>query len=261
MVDSGRASMREKTLAAVRTVSDRPIRWLLNTSADDDHAGGNEAVAKVAGSSRHIELVNTPFAQAVQAVEIVASDPVLKRMNAYPVEAWPTETYVADRNELFFNGEAIEMVHPAAAHTDGDSIVFFRRSDVIAAGDIFDTDRYPVIDLPKGGSLQGIINGLNRVLDLAIPTRAEEGGTMVIPGHGRICDEADVVEYRDMLTIIRDRLQAMIKKGMTIEQIKAARPTLDYDPLYGATSGAWTTDMFVEAAYKSLLQGFPKTGN
>jgi glyoxylase-like metal-dependent hydrolase (beta-lactamase superfamily II) len=261
MVDSGRASMRERTLAAVRTVSDRPIRWLLNTSADDDHAGGNEAVAKVAGSSRHIELVNTPFAQAVQAVEIVASDPVLKRMNAYPVEAWPTETYVADRNELFFNGEAIEMVHPAAAHTDGDSIVFFRRSDVIAAGDIFDTDRYPVIDLPKGGSLQGIINGLNRVLDLAIPTRAEEGGTMVIPGHGRICDEADVVEYRDMLTIIRDRLQAMIKKGMTIEQIKAARPTLDYDPLYGATSGAWTTDMFVEAAYKSLLQGFPKTGN
>jgi cyclase len=123
---------------------------------------------------------------------------------------------------------------------------------VIATGDLFDTDRYPVIDLAHGGSLQGIINGLNRVIDLAIPEFEEEGGTMVVPGHGRICDEIDVVEYRDMLTIIRDRLLAMIKKGMTLEQVKSARPTKDYDPLYGATSGEWTTDRFVEAAYKSL---------
>src|SRR5579863_366032 len=207
--------MRDQMLAAVNQLSVRPIRWVLNTSGDPDHVGGNEAVANVAGSLRHIELVNTPFAQASQSVEIVASDAVAGRMSApegpqpaYPAEAGPTETYVDDKNELFFNGEAIEMFHPAAAHTDGDSIVFFRRSDVIATGDLFDTDRYPVIDLARGGSLQGIINGLNRVLDLAIPARSEEGGTMVVPGHGRICDEADVVEYRDMLTIIRDRLQA-----------------------------------------------------
>ena len=148
------------------------------------------------------------------------------------------------------------MFHAPAAHTDGDSLVFFRRSDVIATGDLFYTEHYPVIDTSRGGSLQGIIDGLNKVIDLAIPAYSEEGGTMVVLGHGRICDEIDVVEYRDMLTIIRDRIIAMIRKGKTLEQIKAARPTMDHDPLYGAapgaTTGAWTTDMFVEAAYRSL---------
>jgi cyclase len=191
----------------------------------------------------------------------VASQAVLPRMGApagkrpaFPSEAWPTETFTGDKDEVFFNGEAIEMFHAPAARTDGDSLVFFRRSDVIATGDLFDTDRYPTIDLSRGGSLQGVIDGLNRVIDLAIPAYSEEGGTMVVPGHGRICDEIDVVEYRDMLTIIRDRMQAMIKKGMTLEQIKAARPTMDYDPLYGASTGSWTTDMFVEAAYKTLTR-------
>ncbi|MBV8846559.1 MAG: MBL fold metallo-hydrolase [Bryobacterales bacterium] len=252
LVDTGNSELREKLIAALRNFSGGPIRYILNTSADSDHVGANEAIANITGSSRHIELVNTPFASAAQAIEIIASEPVAARMNSYASEAWPTETYTGEKDELFFNGEAMEMFHAPAAHTDGDSIVFFRRSDVIATGDIFDTNRYPVIDLAKGGSLQGIIDGLNRVLDLAIPAKAEEGGTMVIPGHGRICDEADVLEYRDMLTIIRDRLKAMIAKAMTLEQIVAARPTMDYDPLYGATNGAWTTDMFVEAAYRSL---------
>ena len=254
LVDTGLAGLREKMLASVHNLTDRPIRYILNTSADADHVGANDAVANLNGSSRHIELVNTPFASAALAVEIIASEPVAARMNSYPSEAWPTETYLGEKDELFFDGEAIEMFHPAAAHTDGDSIVFFRRSDVISTGDIFDTNRYPVIDIAKGGGLQGIIDGLNRVLELAIPAKAQEGGTMIIPGHGRICDEADVLEYRDMLTIIRDRLTAMISKGMTLEQIKAARPTLDYDPLYGATAGPWTTDMFVEAAYQSLIR-------
>jgi len=258
LVDTGAAERRDKTLAAVRKISPRPIRYILNTSADADHVGANEAVANINGSSRHIELVNTPFATAAQAAEIIASDPVAARMKDYPSEAWPTETYIGGRNELFFDGEAIELHHPPAAHTDGDSIVFFRRSDVIATGDIMDTDRYPVIDLARGGSLEGIIDGLNRVLDLAIPAKAEEGGTMVIPGHGRLCDEADVLEYRDMLAIVRDRLRAMIAKGMTLEQVQAARPTLDYDPLYGATAGPWTTDIFVEAAYKSLATPSPR---
>jgi glyoxylase-like metal-dependent hydrolase (beta-lactamase superfamily II) len=261
LVDTGQAGLSPKMIAAVRQLSVRPIRWILNTGPDADHVGGNEAVANLAGSSRHVELVNTPFSTAVNTVEIVAHDAVLARMSAaegsrpaYKIEAWPTETFVGDKDEVFFNGEAVEMWHAKAAHTDGDSLVFFRRSDVIATGDLFDTDRYPVIHLARGGSLQGIINGLNRVIDLAIPEFEEEGGTIVVPGHGRICDEIDVVEYRDMLTIIRDRLLAMIKKGMTLEEVKSARPTLDYDPLYGATSGEWTTDMFVEAAYKSLLR-------
>ena len=259
LVDTGQAALSPKMIGVIRQLSVRPIRWILNTGPDADHVGGNESVANLVGSSRHVELVNTPFSTAVNTVEIVASDPVLARMSAaegsrpaYKIEAWPTETFLGDKDEVFFNGEAVEMWHAKAAHTDGDSLVFFRRSDVIATGDLFDTDRYPVIDLARGGSLQGIINGLNRVIDLAIPEFEEEGGTMVVPGHGRICDEIDVVEYRDMLTIIRDRLLAMIKKGMTLEEVKSARPTLDYDPLYGATAGEWTTDMFVEAAYKSL---------
>jgi glyoxylase-like metal-dependent hydrolase (beta-lactamase superfamily II) len=138
------------------------------------------------------------------------------------------------------------------AHTDGDSIVFFRRSDVIVTGDIYRTDGYPVIDLQQGGSVQGVIDGLNLVLDLAVPEHHEEGGTMVVPGHGRISDEFDVVEYRDMVTIIRDRVRDMMKKGMTLQQIKAAGPTSDYDGRYGATSGFWTTDNFVEAVYRTL---------
>jgi glyoxylase-like metal-dependent hydrolase (beta-lactamase superfamily II) len=261
LVDTGREAMSSKLLASIRALSERPVRWILGTGPDGDHVGGNEAVSNRFGAARHIELVNTPFASAVNTVEIVASDAVLKYMSqpdgaspAYHSEAWPTETYTGDRDEVFYNGEAVEMIHTPAAHTDGDSVIFFRRSDVIATGDLFDSDRYPKIDLARGGTLQGIIDGLNRIIDLAIPADTDEGGTMVIPGHGRICDEIDVVEYRDMLTIIRDRLLAMIKKGMTLEQIKAARPTLDYDPLLGETSGSWTNDMFVEAAYKSLVR-------
>jgi cyclase len=139
-----------------------------------------------------------------------------------------------------------------AAHTDGDSMVIFRKSDVVATGDIFRTDSYPVIDLARGGNVQGVLDGLNQVLDIAIPEHHEEGGTMIVPGHGRIADEFDLVEYRDMVTIIRDRVQALIKKGMSLEQVKAARPSLDYDPRFGSTSGAWTTDMFIEAVFKSL---------
>ena len=261
LVDSGRAELSAKLIAAVQKLSKGDIHWLLNTGPGEDHVGGNQAVANINGSLRHIELVNTPFAQGVQNVEIVASQAVLDRMGApagkkpaYPSEAWPTETFTGPKDEVFFNGEAAEMFHAPAASTDGDSIVFFRRSDVIAAGDLFDTDRYPTIDLARGGSLQGIIDGLNHIIDLAIPAYSEEGGTMVVPSHGRICDEIDVVEYRDMLTIIRDRLAAMIKKGMTLDQVKSARPTMDYDPLYGAASGPAATDTFVEAAYKSLAR-------
>ena len=261
LVDTGTAELSAKMLEAVRKLSERPIYWILNTGPEADRVGGNAAVANILGSSRHIQLVNTPFSSAVENVEIVASQAVLDRMGApegtrpsFPSEAWPTETFTGPTDEVFFNGEAAAMFHVPAARTDGDSVVFFRRSDVIATGALFDTDRYPTIDVARGGSLQGTIDGLNRVIDLAIPAYSEEGGTMVVPGRGRICDEIDVVDYRDMLTIVRDRLVAMIGKKMTLDQIEAARPTMDYDPLYGAAGGAWTTDMFVEAAYKSLTK-------
>jgi glyoxylase-like metal-dependent hydrolase (beta-lactamase superfamily II) len=139
-----------------------------------------------------------------------------------------------------------------AAHTDGDSIVFFRRSDVISAGDIFTPETYPVIDLARGGSVQGVIDALNRIIELTVPAKYQEGGTYVIPGHGRLCEEADVVEYRDMVTIIRDRIQDLIRKGKTLEQVRAARPTLDYDTQYGGGATGSGAARFVEAVYRSL---------
>ncbi|MGA2880660.1 MAG: MBL fold metallo-hydrolase [Bryobacteraceae bacterium] len=262
LVDTGLSQFSDKVIAAVRTLSDKPIHYIINTHVHPDHVGGNETLAKTGGgSAREVTLVNTPGETAAYSVQIIAHQNVFDRMSAtasgqkpYPESAWPTDTYLGAEKEVYFNGEAVQMFHPPAAHTDGDTIAFFRRSDVVSTGDIFVTNGYPIIDLKNGGSLQGEIDGLNHILDIAIPAHHEEGGTYIIPGHGRLCDEFDVLEYRDMVTIVRDRIQAMIKKGMTLDQVKAARPTLDYDPRYNTPGGFWTADMFVEAAYKSLTQ-------
>jgi glyoxylase-like metal-dependent hydrolase (beta-lactamase superfamily II) len=261
VVDTGTTALSEKVLAAVRKLSDKPLRYIINTDLHPEHTGGNEALARFGGAEDERNIRNTPGDLEGQIVKILAHDNVLQRMvnpppgqPEIPFISQPGDTYFGGSKDLYFNGESIQLLHQPAAHTDGDTMVYFRRSDVISAGDIFVTTGYPVIDLAKGGSVQGVIAGLNRILDLAIPAHHEEGGTYVIPGHGRICDEFDVLEYRDMITIIRDRILAMIKKGMTLEQVKATRPSRDYDPQYGATSGAWTTDMFVEAAYKSLAK-------
>src|SRR3989449_1077710 len=262
LVDTGAAQMTDQVLATVKQlakpITNRPIRFIINTHFHPDHTGGNEKL-RAAGATITGGNVAGNISDATEGAALFAHENVMKRMSAptgsaapRPSGAWPTDTYFGDKKEIFFNGEAIQLFHPNSAHTDGDSIVFFRRSDVIGTGDIFMTTSYPVIDLQGGGSISGVIDALNFILDLTIPAEKQEGGTMVIPGHGRLCDEADVVEYRDMVTIIRDRIQDMIKKGMTLEQVKAAKPTRDYDPIYGSTTGFWTTDMFVEAVYKSL---------
>jgi glyoxylase-like metal-dependent hydrolase (beta-lactamase superfamily II) len=262
MVDTGSAQMSDQVIAAVKQLAkpltNKPLRFIINTHFHPDHTGGNEKT-RAAGATITGGNVAGNISDATEGAAIYAHENVMKRMSAptgaqapTPSGGWPTDTYFGDEHDLFFNGEAIQMFHPKSAHTDGDSIVFFRRSDVVSTGDIFTTTNYPVIDLQNGGSINGVIDALNFILDLTIPAEKQEGGTMVIPGHGRLCDEADVVEYRDMVTIIRDRIQDMIKKGMSLEQVKAAKPTRDYDPLYGSTSGFWTTDMFVEAAYRSL---------
>src|SRR5436853_1835623 len=262
LVDTGADEMTDQILASIRQlakpITNRPIRYIINTHFHPDHTGGNEKL-RAAGATITGGNVAGNIADATEGAALFAHENVMKRMSAptgsaapRPSGAWPTDTYFGDKKEIFFNGEAIQLFHPNSAHTDGDSIVFFRRSDVISTGDTFMTTSYPVIDLQGGGSINGVIDALNFILDLTIPAEKQEGGTMVIPGHGRLCDEADVVEYRDMVTIIRDRIQDMVKRGMTLEQAKAAKPTRDYDPLYGSTTASRTTDMFVEAAYKSL---------
>ena len=255
LVDTGLAANAEKVVAAIRTISNKPIRYIVNTHVHPDHVGGNDYIGKL-GST--IAGGNVGAGAGVGA-GIIAHENVLNRMSAptgqqapFPTTAWPTDTYISKQKELFFNGESLQIIHQPAAHTDGDSIVYFRKSDVIVAGDLFVTTTYPFIDSMRGGNIQGIVAALNNMLDIAIPKAMQEGGTYIIPGHGRLTDEADLLEYRDMITIIRDRIQDGVKRGQTLEQVKAGKPTLDYDARWGATSGFWTTDQFIEAVYKDL---------
>ncbi len=258
VVDTQFAQVADTLLAEINRISgNKPIRYVINTHVHPDHVGGNERFRR-AGNS----IVSGNVAQDLSdnaGAAIFAHENVLRRLtrragDEVPVAAaaLPSDTFFGERDEIPFNGEAVELLHQRAAHTDGDVMVFFRRSDVIATGDIYVNTSYPVIDVQQGGTINGIVTGLNHIIDITVPADKQEGGTMVIPGHGRIADEADVVEYRDMITIIRDRIDDMIKKGMTLPQIKAAAPTSDYDGRYGTTSGVWTTDMFVEAAYRTL---------
>jgi len=256
LVDTMYAPLADKIVAAIRTISKGPIRYIVDTHVHGDHTNGNEALRK-AGSTITGGNVSADIRDSAEGAQIIAHQNILNRMSAakgpdsVASKAWPTDTFVGDEKDVFFNGEGIQVIHLPNAHTDGDSIVFFRKSDVISTGDLFTTTNYPVIDLDRGGSINGFIAALQKIVDMIIPVYGQEGGTMVVPGHGRLCDLGDVLAYREMTIIIRDRIQDMVTKGMTLEQVKAAKPTLDYDPLYG-TSTFWGTDRFVEAVYRSL---------
>ena len=268
LVDAGGQDAAVHALPAIARLTDRPIRYIINTSADVDHVGGNGTLAR-AGRSIFAAGPNVPaneFARAMTngfAATIVAFETVLLRMSAptgkaapFPSESWPVETFADRRRDIYFNRQGIQMFHEPNAHSEGDIVVFFRGSDIIAAGDVIDATKFPVIDLDRGASVQGEIDALNHIIELSVrpnPFPFQGGGTYIIPGHGRVYDKDDVVEYRDMIVVIRDIVQDMIRRGMTIDQVKAAAPAKAYDRQYGAVSGAWTTDRFVEAVYRSLV--------
>jgi glyoxylase-like metal-dependent hydrolase (beta-lactamase superfamily II) len=265
LVDTLPASLSTAVLDAIRTISDKPIHYIVNTQAGEEHTGGNEALAK-AGPTRpdRVPLGSGLGGNTGGATSIVSHENVLNRMSATvgppgpdaktvrPRASWPSDTFFEDENDFFFNTEAVQVLHQPNALADGDSAVFFRRSDVIVAGDIFSTVSYPVFDAKQGGSVNGVIASLNRLLKLAVATGNMEGGTMIVPGHGRLADKMDLVEYRNMVTIIRDRIQALVAEGKTLEQVRAAQPTLDYDARYGAATGPASPDAFVAAVYASL---------
>jgi glyoxylase-like metal-dependent hydrolase (beta-lactamase superfamily II) len=254
LVDTQTAALAPQVIAAVRTLTDEPIHTIIDTHVHPDHTGGNDALVKLRGQG------------ATQPVRIIAHEAVLRRMTAAAASANAplgglrvnavvtlpvTRAYFTPSMDFFLNGEAVVIYHAPAAHTDGDSIVHFRGSDVLAVGDLFRPDEYPFIDTQNGGSVEGLVAALNRILDLAVPAKYQEGGTYIIPGHGRLCDEAEVVEYRDMVTIVRDRVRDLIGKGMTLDQVKTARPSRDYDSEYGGAGNA-APDTFVEAVFRSL---------
>jgi glyoxylase-like metal-dependent hydrolase (beta-lactamase superfamily II) len=262
LVDSGAPGQSQKVLNAIRRITNKPLRFLVNTNADADHVAGNGELVTAYNGTRGPRPQQVGGGNALgQNVGVMtvafegAYNRMLKGSRELPAltgDALPISTFFTPKKEFFANGEPIQVFSQPNSHTDGDAIVFFRSSDVVSAGDVLNTTSYPVIDTTQGGSITGVIEALNTLIDLAIPERNQMGGTRIIPGHGRICNEADLIDYRDMVTIVRDRVQEMVKKGMTLQQIKAAKPSLEYDGLYGATPGRGSTDAFLDAVYAGV---------
>jgi cyclase len=261
---AGAATATTQVLAAIKKLSPLPIRYIIDVNADADFVGGNEKLAKAGFTIFTNALGNAGVAGTMTnggAASILAHESILRKMSArdakvtYPGDAWPTEAFLQNRKALRMNDEGLEVLYQPAAHSGADSFVLFRRSDVVVAGDIMDTTRFPVIDLANGGSIQGEIDALNKLIDLTIaptPYIYKDVGTYVIPGHGRLCEQMEVVDYRDMVVLVRDVVADLIKQGKSLEQIKESRPALPYETRYGSNSGSWTTNMFIEAIYKSL---------
>jgi glyoxylase-like metal-dependent hydrolase (beta-lactamase superfamily II) len=257
LVDTGYEQMTGKVIEAIRKISDKPIRTIINTTLADDHTGGNGTLVKAG----FINQAGPGLGGRPNEAVLIGHNNLLRLMTEIgeakiSTDRWPPNTYPGKSKDMYSNDEPVIIMHVANANTSGDSMVWFRKSDVVATGDIFDETSFPYIDLAHGGHINGIIEGLNQLLEITVPKHLQEGGTMVIPGHGRIGDEHDVLEYRDMVTIIRDRVQNAIKKGMTLQQVKAAKPsyTYEYEPRFG-NNKAWTSEMFVEAIYKNLSSG------
>jgi hypothetical protein len=254
LVDTGYEQMSGKVIAALRKLTNGTLRRIVNTTLSDAHTGANAVLIK----EGRLNQAGPGLGQRPNEADLIGHAGLLALMTEIGrekivPERWPPSTYAGKQKDLHSNGEAVVILHVPAATTSGDSIVWFRGSDVVASGEIFNQATYPYIDAARGGTINGVIEGLNMLLDIMVPKHNQEGGTMVVPGYGRIGDEHDVLEYRDMVTIIRDRVQAAIDKKMTLAQVKAMKPspTYEYDLRFNRDP-AWTAEMFVETIYRNL---------
>lgn len=256
LVDTGRAGTADAVLAAVRSITDTPLRYIINTSAGPNQVGNNGDFGALRGglTDRTGRRGPTPAIIGHEAVLTRLSGPDANEGKGFPATAWPTDAYAVKERSIRYNGEAIDIIHVPNAYSDGDSLVYFRRSDVLVAGEIYSTKRFPLIDRDHGGTVAGVLGGLNRILEITVPEVVvesfAEGGTLVIPASGRISDEDDVNEYRDMVSIVRDRVKSQVEMKRTLEQVKAARPLVDYNARYNTP--AWTTSMFIDALYAEM---------
>ena len=255
LVDTGYQQMAPKVLAAVRKLSNKPLRTIINTTLMDSHTNANAIFVK---EGRQIDNTGPGLGGRPNEADLIGHAKLLAIMteigrDKIPVDRWPPSTFPGKSKDLTSNDEPVVIMHVPNAVTGGDSMVWFRKSDVLVTGEIMNMTSFPFIDVAHGGSITGILDGLNTLLEIMVPKHNQEGGTMVIPGYGRIGDEHDVLEYRDMVTIIKDRVQNAIKKGMTLQQVKTMKPsaTYEYEPRFNRDP-AWTAEMFVEAIYKNL---------
>jgi glyoxylase-like metal-dependent hydrolase (beta-lactamase superfamily II) len=238
MVDSQFAPLTEKVIAAIRQISDGRIRLLVNTHVHGDHTGGNANLGRM-------------------GVTVLAREELRRRLaestvGGVPVgpTALPIVTY-SGPTTIHMNGEDVQLLPIQTAHTDGDTLVVFPKANVIMTGDLFRTLGYPIIDRPNGGTLPGLLGALGEILRLSGPA------TKVVPGHGEVADRNAVVAYRDMIIAVRDRVAPMVRRGMTLEQVLAAKPTSSYNsdvrgwdgPVPG---GGTTADRFVGQLYAEL---------
>ncbi len=263
LVDAGSAAMTDEVLAAIETITPEPIRYIINTSYAVDYTGGNAALAAAGRKTLPFRGAGSSSVQGQfggDKASVVSFYTVFHRMAAPPGDmepredaSWPDNTFSIPLKRLYFNDEPVMIMHQPST-TDGNSVVLFRKSDVVAVGALLNLETFPVIEVDAGGSIDAVVDRLNELINIAVPSERSEGGTLIIPGRGRIADFAEAAQQRDMMTVIRDRVRNMIDKGMTLTEVIEAGPTRGYDTRYGRDTGPWTTEMFVEAVYTSLTK-------